>query len=140
MLLGELIQQVFEVHAVGDVPALSQDIDHFLPPTHFLVAASPARACSMAGAPSATGRRRADCSSRSPANLVSRFAVRDRGRNELRVRSETRFRVLGEVLALARCDRHASPDLPSAIIGTVTTVVISVAQAGAVAGSSRSAV
>src|SRR5215207_8722243 len=43
MLLGELIEQVFEVHAGGDVPALPQDIDHFSPPSHFWVAPSSAR-------------------------------------------------------------------------------------------------
>jgi hypothetical protein len=39
--------------------------------------------------------------------------------NEVRVRSETRFCVVREVLALARCDWRASPDPPSTMIGTV---------------------
>ena len=39
----ELIEQVLKVHAGGDVPALPQDIDHFSPRTHFLVAPSGAR-------------------------------------------------------------------------------------------------
>src|SRR5215467_14214257 len=43
MLFGELIEQILEVHAGGDVPALPQDIDHFSPPTHFLVAPTSAR-------------------------------------------------------------------------------------------------
>jgi hypothetical protein len=39
----KLIEQVLEVHAGGDVPALPQDIDHFSPHTHSLVAPSSAR-------------------------------------------------------------------------------------------------
>src|SRR6266850_1151935 len=42
-LLGKLIEQVLEVHAGGDVPALPQDIDHFSPHPHFGVAPSSAR-------------------------------------------------------------------------------------------------
>src|SRR5437868_6118814 len=43
MLSCELIEQIFEVHAGGDVPALPKDIDHLSPPTDFLVAASSPR-------------------------------------------------------------------------------------------------
>ncbi len=43
MLLGELIEQVLEVHAGGDVPALPQDIHHFSPPAHSLVTPPGAR-------------------------------------------------------------------------------------------------
>jgi hypothetical protein len=43
MLLGELIEEVLEVHAGGDVPALPQDVDHLSPPTHSWVASSSAR-------------------------------------------------------------------------------------------------
>src|SRR2546425_11847307 len=42
-LFGKLIEQVLEVHAGGDVPALPQDIDHFSPHPHFGVAPSSAR-------------------------------------------------------------------------------------------------
>src|SRR6266850_2423640 len=42
-LLGQLIEQVLQVHAGGDVPALPQDIDHFSPHAHFGVAPSSAR-------------------------------------------------------------------------------------------------
>src|SRR6266704_1858644 len=42
-LFGKLIEQVLEVHAGGDVPALPQDIDHFYPHPHFFVAPSSAR-------------------------------------------------------------------------------------------------
>src|ERR1043166_3439557 len=37
VLFGELIEQVLEVHAGGNVPALPQDIHHFSPPTHLWV-------------------------------------------------------------------------------------------------------
>src|SRR5712664_1645621 len=42
-LFGKLIEQVLEVHAGGDVPALPQDIDHFSPHPHFFVAPSSPR-------------------------------------------------------------------------------------------------
>src|SRR5438874_10081827 len=43
MLSCELIEQVFKVHAGGDVPALPEDIDHLPPPTDSFVAASSSR-------------------------------------------------------------------------------------------------
>src|SRR6266536_4364111 len=39
MLGGELIEQVLKVHAGGDVPLLPQDVHHFSPPPHLLIAA-----------------------------------------------------------------------------------------------------
>jgi hypothetical protein len=42
-LSADLIEQVLESHAGGNVPPLPQDIHHFSPPTHFFVAPSTVR-------------------------------------------------------------------------------------------------
>ena len=44
-LFDQLIELVLEVHAGVDVPALPEDIHHFSPHAHFLVAPSGARLC-----------------------------------------------------------------------------------------------
>jgi hypothetical protein len=43
VLMSQLIEQVFEVHAGGDVPSLPQDVDHLSPPAHFGVTPASAR-------------------------------------------------------------------------------------------------
>src|SRR5687767_4365481 len=38
VFVGELIEEVFEVHARGDISSFPKNIDHFAPPPHFRIA------------------------------------------------------------------------------------------------------
>ena len=43
--VGEVVEQILEVHAGGYVPSLPKDVDHFAPPAYLRVAARSAGPC-----------------------------------------------------------------------------------------------